>query len=123
MQMAIYKRQRQSIVAIVKDKKGCVISMGHNSYKKTHPLQAKLAKKFGRPGAIFLHAEIMAISNCKQLHQAYSIEVIRIGKCGKLVMAMPCPICVYAIQNLTTIVMVSYSTNDNVMKTVLASSM
>jgi tRNA(Arg) A34 adenosine deaminase TadA len=111
------KRQRQSIVAILRDKKGCVIAMGHNSYKKTHPLQAKIAKKFGRPEAIYLHAEIMAISLCKQLSQAYSIEVIRIGRCGKLVLAKPCPICLYAIKTMTNIEYISYSTDDNIMIT------
>lgn len=111
------KKQRQTIVAIIRDKKGCVISMGHNSYKKTHPLQAKIAIKFGRPNAIYLHAEIMAISLCKRLHQAYSIEVIRVGKCGKLVMAKPCPICMHAITTMTNIEYITYSTDNNIMVT------
>lgn len=69
------------------------MSIGKNSYVKTHPLQAKLAARAGDPKAVFLHAEIDAIVRCKDINKAHTIEVLRIGKDGKLLPAKPCKIC------------------------------
>lgn len=84
---------RQNITAIIYDKKGRILSIGKNSYVKTHPLQAKLAAKAGDPKAVYLHAEIDAIVRCKDLQKAHTIEVLRIGKDGTLLPAKPCKIC------------------------------
>lgn len=56
---------KQQITAIIYDRKGEVLSIGQNSYVKTHPLQAKHAEKVGLPYKQFLHAEIHAITRCK----------------------------------------------------------
>lgn len=92
-------KQRQNITAIIRDKKGCVLSIGKNTYIKTHPLQAKFAAKVGNPKAVFLHAEIAAIVKCRDLSKAHSIEVIREGKNGELMLAAPCKICTAAIKH------------------------
>lgn len=92
------RRQTQDITAIIYDKKGRIISVGKNSYVKTHPKQAHHAARVGRPEKVFLHAEIDAIIRCKDLSRASKILVSRISRKGKYVNAKPCPICQDAIR-------------------------
>lgn len=80
------------------DRRGKVMSVGQNSYIKTHPLQAKHAKKTGMPEKMFLHAEIHAITKCRDLRKAYKIFVSRYNKNGEPVLAKPCPVCISAIK-------------------------
>jgi len=89
---------KQNITAIIYDRKGRVLSIGKNSYVKTHPLQAKYAKEVGQPYKVHLHAEIAAIVKCKNLRKAYKISVFRYNNQGKPMMAKPCPICMSAIK-------------------------
>ena len=92
------RRQTQNITAIIYDKKGRVLSIGKNSYVKTHPLQAKHAHKVGRPQKEFKHAEVDAIIRCRDLSKAYKIVVTRIARNGSYANAKPCPICESAIK-------------------------
>lgn len=92
------RRQKQSITALIFDKKGRVISVGQNSYIKTHPKQAKHAKAVGLPEKQFLHAEIAAIIRCKDLSRAHKILVTRIDRKGRTALAKPCPVCESAIR-------------------------
>lgn len=91
-------KQRQSITAVIFDKRGRVLSIGQNSYIKTHPLQAKHADKVGLPEKQFLHAEIHAITRCRELSKAHRILITRYDRRGNPVLAKPCPICQSAIQ-------------------------
>lgn len=91
---------KQDITAFIYDRKGRVLSVGKNSYEKTHTLQAKHAKKVGKPGAVYLHAEIHAISLCKDLKKAHKILVTRYGTTGRPLLAKPCPICQSAIDHV-----------------------
>lgn len=91
------RQQTQDITAIIYDKKGRILSIGKNSYVKTHPKQARHACKVGRPDKVFLHAEMDAIIRCKDLSKAYKIFVTRISRKGLYVNAKPCPICEDAI--------------------------
>lgn len=86
------------MTAIITDKRGRVLSVGQNSYLKTHPWQARLARKLGDPEKVFLHAEIHAITRCVDLSRAHKISVYRYNSDGKPVMAKPCPICEDAIK-------------------------
>ena len=52
---------------MIYDRKGNVLSIGQNSYIKSHPLQAEHAKLTGNEDKIFLHAEIHAIVKLKTL--------------------------------------------------------
>ncbi len=88
----------QNITAILYDKTGKVLSVGKNSYIKTHPLQAHYAKIAGQPGRIFLHAEIAAIIKCRDLDRAHRMMVTRFGADGKPLLAKPCPVCDTAIR-------------------------
>ncbi len=83
---------KPTITAIVKDKKGNVLSVAQNSWTKTHPVQAKAAKEAGQPLRIFLHAEIAALLKC-DLSKAHSVHVFRYGANGMPANAKPCPVC------------------------------
>jgi tRNA(Arg) A34 adenosine deaminase TadA len=86
-----------SLKAVIYDKKGNVLSIGQNSYIKSHPYMKELASKHGMPYKIFLHAEVAAILKCNDLSKAYRILVTRTGKSGDLLLATPCKICQSAI--------------------------
>jgi deoxycytidylate deaminase len=90
-------RQKQNVTAVIYDRKGRVLSIGKNSYVKTHPLQAKHAAKAGNPSAVFLHAEVAAIVRCKNLSKAHRMLVTRLGRNGETLLAKPCPVCESAI--------------------------
>lgn len=79
------------------DKKGRLISVATNNYKKSHPLQAYFAKKVGHNERIYLHAEIAAILKAKG-KEIWKIKIERIGKTGKPLSSYPCPICREAIK-------------------------
>jgi tRNA(Arg) A34 adenosine deaminase TadA len=89
---------RHILSAVIYDKRGRVISVGQNSYVKTHPLQAKHAVQVGMPDRQFLHAEIHAIVRCRDLTKAHRIFVSRWDHKGNPALARPCPVCVSAIK-------------------------
>lgn len=86
-----------SVTAIIYDKRGRVLSVGSNSYVKTHPLQADHARRTGEPHKVYLHSEIHAITRCKDLHKAYRIAIFRYHEDGSPALAKPCCICQSAI--------------------------
>lgn len=90
--------KKYEITAIIYDRRGNVLSIGKNSYVKTHPLQARYASQVGEPNKVFLHAEIDAIVKCKQLDRAHKIVVLRYLESGIPAMAKPCKICRQAIR-------------------------
>lgn len=90
--------REQNITAIIYDRKGRVLSIGQNSYTKTHTMMAKHAHKVGLPEKLFLHAEVAAIVRCRDLSKAHRIFVSRIGKDGSAILAKPCPVCLSAIE-------------------------
>jgi tRNA(Arg) A34 adenosine deaminase TadA len=92
--------KKQSLKAIIYDKKGRVLSIGQNSYTKTHPLQAYHAYKEGMPERIYLHAEIDAIVKCPDITKASKILVIRKDTYGKPMNAQPCKVCMSALKTL-----------------------
>jgi len=87
---------RQQITAIIYDKRGRILSIGQNSYKKSHPRQAELAAKVGEPYKYFLHAEIAALVKCRGT--PYKIRIERKDKTGNLKLSKPCQICELAIK-------------------------
>ena len=93
------KRLRPTITAIVYDKKGRVLSIARNSYVKTHPLQAKIAREVGEPSKIYLHAEIAALIKVKDWNDAYRIAVFRYGADGRPRNAKPCGVCQRALHD------------------------
>jgi len=85
------------LTAFIYDKRGRVLSIGKNSYTKTHPLMAKYAAAMKLPEKKYLHAEIAAIIKCTDLSKAHSIEIIRLNQKGEPLLAKPCIICRTAI--------------------------
>lgn len=90
---------RQNVTALIYDRRGRIISMGKNSYVKTHPLQAKFANEVGLEHKIFLHAEIDALVKLKDWSKAHRMVITRIGKNGDELLAKPCPVCERAIKS------------------------
>lgn len=89
--------QRYEIRAICYDKKGSKLSVGYNSYNKTHPLQKYFANRVGHTHKEYLHAEIAAILKAKD-KKIHRIVVERFDKHGRPALAKPCPICNEAIK-------------------------
>lgn len=92
-----------------------IISSGHNSADKTHPVQARLDKNmFKCECAGYLHAEtdalIPLINNRIDLSKA-SIYVYRKMKNGEIGMARPCPRCIQILKQ-NGVRFINYSTND-----------
>jgi len=87
---------RHALTAIIYDKKGRVLSIGKNSYTKTHPKMYRLGKITGNPDAIYLHAEIAALVKCRGV--PYKIKIERFDKDGNPKLAKPCDICDLAIK-------------------------
>lgn len=88
---------KHNITAIIYDKRGRPLSIGQNSYTRTHPRQAALAAKVGLPEKKFVHAEFVAITKCRDLSKAHKIVIMRYTKDGKPANAKPCAICQAAI--------------------------
>jgi deoxycytidylate deaminase len=87
-----------NITAIIYDKRGRVLSIGKNSYIKTHPLQNKYCKEAKLDyHKVFLHAEVAAIVRCRHIEKAYKIVITRFNKKGVPVNCKPCAACQLAI--------------------------
>lgn len=89
--------KKYSITALIYDKRGQVLSVGKNSYVKTHPLQAQYARRAGEPHKVFLHAEVDAIVKCRDLTRAHKIVIFRFKEDGSPAVAKPCCVCAEAI--------------------------
>lgn len=87
---------RQQHTAIAYDKRGRVISIGKNSYCRTHPLQAKYASKSGNADKVYIHAEIDALVRAKS-RKIHSIFVSRLDAHGNYVLSKPCASCMLAL--------------------------
>ena len=93
---SIYEGKRYNVVAATLDKHNNIIATAENSYCKTHPLQAHLAERAGRPCREYLHAEIGAL--VKSYTKAESIMVVRSTRKGLTRCAKPCDICMMALK-------------------------
>ena len=89
--------KRHEITAVISDKRGRVLSVGQNSYIKTHPLMAYHGHKVGQPYRQYIHAEVHAITKCLDLKKAHKISVFRYNALGQPVLAKPCAVCQSAI--------------------------
>lgn len=91
---------KHTLTAIVYDKRGRPLSIGQNSYTRTHPRQAAIAAKVGLPEKKFMHAEFAAITKCRDLKKAHKIVIMRYNKQGEPVNAKPCPVCMSLIREV-----------------------
>ena len=88
--------KRYYVIAATLDKHNNIIATAQNSYCKTHPMQAHLAERAGRPCREYLHAEIGAL--VKSCTRAESIMVVRSTRNGLTKCAKPCDICMMALK-------------------------
>jgi deoxycytidylate deaminase len=84
---------QQQLTALIYNKRGRLLSVGQNSYVRTHPLQARAAREVGKPASIYLHAEIAALVRLKDWSKAHKLVVLRYTKDGQPAKANPCDIC------------------------------
>lgn len=88
--------RKYDITAFAYDKRGKLLSVGRNSYVKTHPLQAKFAKESGNTHAVYLHAELSALLKARQ--QVHKLVVFRYDSKGKPANSKPCAACQLALK-------------------------
>ncbi|UFK09571.1 cytidine and deoxycytidylate deaminase domain containing protein [Xanthomonas phage DES1] len=88
--------RQYAITALAYNKRGRLLSVGQNSYTKTHRLQAELGKLSGRPKAIYLHAELAALLKARE--PVHKLVVTRYDKDGNPANSAPCPACQLAIK-------------------------
>jgi deoxycytidylate deaminase len=84
-------------VAKAYDKRGRLLATGHNSYTRTHSVQAHYGRKVGKPKAIYIHAEIDALLKARQ--PVYRMVVERRGENGTPLIAKPCEACALALKD------------------------
>jgi len=89
---------KPNVTAFVYDKKGNLLSVGRNSFVKTHPLQARAAKAVGQEKRVFLHAEVHALVQLRDWSTAHTIRVVRLGANARELLAKPCPVCMHVIK-------------------------
>jgi deoxycytidylate deaminase len=97
--------------AVITTKKGSVVSIGKNSYVKTHPTQSRYGARHTNEAACFIHAELSAILRAKG--KGHTLWVARVKKTGEIGMSHPCPSCMAIIKNETNLKRVIYTINDN----------
>lgn len=108
-------QKRYQIKATTFDKRGMKLSVGRNSYTKTHPLQKYFSQKAGdSEHKSCLHAELDAILKSRG-KEIYALHVERIESNGTTSMAKPCKACEEAIKAFG-IVKVSYTTSTGVIE-------
>lgn len=108
IQIAASSPSRYRIGAVLL-KKNKVISTAVNLEKKSHPFQAKIAKKVGMVPKIYLHAEVHALIRARC--DVDTIVVARLDKRGQLKLSRPCACCSFALQE-AGITKVYYSTDN-----------
>lgn len=89
--------RKYDVTAMAYDRKGRLLAVGKNSYVKTHPLQAKFAKKAGKEHAVYLHAELSAL--LKSRSPVHKLIVFRHDSAGNPANAKPCASCQLAIKH------------------------
>jgi deoxycytidylate deaminase len=93
-------------------KKNKVITTAVNLEKKSHPLQAKFARRVGLGPKIYLHSEIAALIKARE--DADTIVVARVNPQNKLRNSCPCKICSLALEEFG-VKNIYYSTDDGFM--------
>jgi tRNA(Arg) A34 adenosine deaminase TadA len=93
-----YLSGNQRVYAIISDKKGNLLSEGHNDYSKSSPHMKKYSDEVGLYGKIYWHAECRAVHYLPKNKKAYKISIARVNKLGEFLPSKPCPVCENAIK-------------------------
>jgi deoxycytidylate deaminase len=105
---ALYKKLYSSLVesileedklyyvgAMCLNSKNKILSLGFNSYVKTHPRQKKYSVKTGSSEKCFLHAEIASLIRAKG--KVKTVLVLRLTQNKVIRISKPCKICSLAL--------------------------
>lgn len=84
-----------------------ICGIGFNSYRKTHPQQARFARLAGNSKKEYLHAEVAAL--LRSPHDVDRLYVMRFDKKGNPVCAKPCSVCVLAIHSFNPLLRVIHT--------------
>ena len=87
---------RVRTVAIFTDKRYNVLSVAGNMYARTHPQQARWARKRGSPDKQCLHAEIRAaimLTKSLKAGKAKYLYIAAVSEAGNVLCAKPCAVC------------------------------
>lgn len=90
--------RKQRICAIVTDKRDRILSIGCNSYSKTHPKMFYYCEVTNQQHKIFLHAELDAIIKVKN-GIPETMYIARVDKQGNPLPCHPCSICNLALKD------------------------
>ena len=118
LELVPYVKGENRLCAIILDAKGVPISIGYNSYTKTHPIMRNFAKKDltfpdGSKGdeKIYLHAEMDCYTKGYfQKHRWHTMIITRIDCNGNFKLAKPCVGCYNMIKDKFDNI---YYTNNN----------
>lgn len=97
---SLMPNDKYRLVAIITNKRGEILSVGHNSFTKSHPLQAYYAIRVGTEKRIFIHAELDAITKIPFNSKPHAIYIVRVNKKNKPCLSKPCNICQQAIKDV-----------------------
>lgn len=87
-------KKKYRFCSIITDKRNRILSIGFNSFRKTHPLQYKMAKLCGNEDKMYLHSEVAAIVALDYGAKPHNIYIARTNSAGtKSLLAKPCEIC------------------------------
>jgi len=109
LKQSIDDSRKYFVICASLDHHNNIISIGQNSYQKTHPMQSRLALKSGGAYREYLHAEIASL--VKSRVAPSGVMVVRMTKNGLIRMARPCNICTLALKEAK--VRHVYYTNDD----------
>lgn len=102
---------KHRIGCVILNKKGRIISSGHNQMK-THPIQYRYAVANGEECKVYLHAEIKALIQLSG-ERPYHLFTMRLGKKGEWLLSRPCCICYSYILD-TDIKYISYTDKNKI---------
>ncbi len=87
---------RVRTIAMFTDKRYNVLAAAGNTYTRTHPQQARWARKRGSPYKQCLHAEIRAaimLAKSGKANSAKFLYVAAVSEAGNILCAKPCMVC------------------------------
>jgi deoxycytidylate deaminase len=102
-----YVRKQSRHYCVITTKRGKIVAEASNDYRRTHPKQARAAKKAGRPEACYLHSEILALIRSRGVGE--KMFIVRLDSENNAVYSAPCEICSAYIKEAGHIKSVEYT--------------
>jgi hypothetical protein len=95
-----YIKGENRMVSVITDKRGKILSIASNDYKKSSPRMLNYSLAVGEEFKQYWHSECRAISKLPYTSKPYKITIVRINKVGNLMLSKPCNICSNIIKNV-----------------------